>query len=291
VIRLLALLAASLPAPPSQGPPATPETSAQLSEGEKLFADRLDPAALDRAIETLSAEATDDPKTYRSRILLARAESFWVTLHDEATPEEASAHLAAGVRAAGEALALASPVYGKLAAGGKTLLGNLPSVEASGAEALYWIATDQHQLAAAHGLSWLLLEEGDLRKLFQRVVELTPGTWYGGAYLHLAELDLALPTGFGAGLDPVAAELATAVRLGPAMLETHLVWAGRWAVKAQSYRVFLRELALIRKADPTRDPVIQPENELTRRRAEQLAASANELFTRVAIGRADAGVP
>jgi len=279
VIWLLAWLAAT-PAPPSPSP------------GEQLFAQRLDPVALDRALEALADEAAKDPKGYRPRVLLARAEAFWTTEHEEATAEEAAAHLSTGVRAAGEALALVCPAYAKLSAEGKTLLGDLSTVEKPGAEALYWIAVDQHLLAAAHGLSWLLLEEGDLRRLFERVVDLAPATWYGGAYLHLAELDLALPTGFGAGLNPVAAELATAARLGPAMLETHLAWAGRWAVKAQDYRVFLRELSIIRKAPLDRDPAIQPENELTRRKAEELAAGAPELFTRVAMSSVrDAGSP
>ncbi len=286
MIALVTLLAAAVP------PPVAPAAPPPPSPGERLFAERLDPVALDRAIDALSGEAAADPRSYRPRLLLARAESFWASLHDDATPDEASAHLEAGVRAAGEALALASPAYAKLLGAGKTLLSNLAAVEPSGAEALYWIAADQHQLAAAHGLAWLLLEERELRKLFQRVVELAPGTWYGGAYLRLAELDLALPTGFGAGLAPVAAELATAERLGPALLEIHLVRAGRWAVKAQDYRVFQRELAVVHEADVDRDPAIRPENELTRRQAAALAADATELFTRLAIGRvADAGVP
>ncbi|MHB8416732.1 MAG: TRAP transporter TatT component family protein [Myxococcales bacterium] len=288
-IAWLPLLAAAFPAaptPPAESHASVPEPSA----GEQLFARRLDPVALDRAIDALADEAAKGPKSYRPRILLARAQSFWALLHEEATPDEASAHLEVGVRAAGEALALASPAYGRSAIAGKTLLDELAVIEPSGAEALYWLAADQHQLAASQGLAWLLLEEGELRRLFQRVLELAGGTWYGGASLHLAELDLALPTGFGAGLNPVAAELAGAARLGPAMLETHLVWAGRWAVKAQDYRVFLRELNLIRNAPTGLDPAIEPENDLTRRKAEELARSASELFTRVAIGRPDAGV-
>lgn len=195
------------------------------------------------------------------------------------------------MRAAGEALAGSSPRYGAALAKGRTLLAILSEVEPSGAEALYWIADDQHRLAASSGLPRLLLEEPELRRLFKRVIELAPGTYYGGAYLHLAELDLALPTGFGAGLVPVTAELASALRLGPNQLETHLVWAERWAVKAQDYRVFQREIAAIQKASLDAAPELRPENELVQRKAKKLVQSVSELFTRAAITSADGGTP
>jgi TRAP transporter T-component len=189
------------------------------------------------------------------------------------------------VRVAGEALAGSSPRYAAALAKGQTLLEVLPGIEAAGAEALYWIADDQHRLAASRGLARLLLEEPELRRLFKRVVELASGTFYGGAYLHLAELDLALPTGFGAGLVPVTSELLAAQRLGPTQLETHLVWAERWAVKAQDYRVFQREIAAVQKASLDAAPAIRPENELVKRKAQKLLQAVPELFTRAAIGQ------
>jgi hypothetical protein len=303
VIRPFALLLAGVAATSPAASPAPSldsgagATTAPAAQGasqdswERLCDHRLDPDALDEAIDELLAQAVADTQSYRARILLARAEAFWAELHADAAPEEIDAHLRTGVRVAGEALAASSPRYAVALAKGKTLLAMLSEVEPSGAEALYWIADDQHRLAAAHGLARLLLEEPELRRLFKRVNELVPGTFYGGAALHLAELDLALPTGFGAGLVPVAAELASALRLGPNQLETHLVWAERWAVKAQDYRVFQREIAAIEKASLDAAPEIRPENELVKRKAKKLMQSVPELFTRAAITSADAGTP
>jgi hypothetical protein len=289
VIRPLLLLLATVSAvPPDRG--ARADTSAKAG-WERLFDGRLDPDALDEAIDELLAQTVSDPKSYRARILLARAEAFWSELHPDAAPEEIDAHLRTGVRVAGEALAGSSPQYGAALAKGKTLLAVLSEVEPSGAEALYWIAEDQHRLAASHGLARLLLEEPELRRLFKRVVELAPGTYYGGAYLHLAELDLALPIGFGAGLVPATSELLGALRLGPNQLETHLVWAERWAVKAQDYRVFQREIAAIQKGSLDAAPEIRPENEWVKRKAQKLVQSVPDLFTRAAITSADGGTP
>ena len=296
MIRLLLLLAgvaASSPAPQDAGIESVAPAAQPVPQGasEQLFDKRLDPDALDEAIDQLLSETVSDPQSYRARILLARAEAFWSELHPDAAVEEIDAHLRTGVRVAGEALAGSSPHYAAALAQGKTLLAVLSEVEPSGAEALYWIADDQHRLAAAHGLARLLLEEPELRRLFKRIHELAPATFYGGAALHLAELDLALPTGFGAGLVPVTAELTNALRLGPNQLETHLVWAERWAVKAQDYRVFQREIAAIQKAPLDAAPDIRPENELVKRKAQKLLKSVPDLFTRAAITSADAGTP
>ncbi len=257
-----------------------------------LFEDRLDPASLDRAIAALSDAAVLSPADPGPRLKLAQAEAFWSDLHPDASPDDAGAHLQAGIQAAGEALALLSPRYGRRAEQGVGLLEALSDVEPSGAIALYWVAADQHRLAAVHGLAWLLLEEPELRRLFQRVVALDPGAWYGGALRHLAELDIALPIGFApADLAVPARELAEAEKLGPEDLSTHVVWAERWAVKAQDYRTFLRELDAVDRAPCDRAPELWPENELARRKARALRAEADVLFTRPARAAVAAPAP
>ncbi len=272
------LLAAAL----CLGAATTGGTEPTAASAERLFEDRLDPTVLDRSIDALATVATLSPADADTRLLLAQAEAFWADLHAQAPIAALDRHLSSGIAAAGEALSLLSPRYGRNARRGESLLAALAEVEPSGAEALYWLAADQHRLAAAHGLPWLLLEEPELRRLFRRVIELAPATWFGGAYRHLAELDLALPTGFGPGLTTAGQELDAAGRLGPGLLTNHLVRAERWAVKAQDYRTFLRELDVVDGPPPIETPEVWPENELCRRRARELRAAADDLFTRAA---------
>jgi len=252
------------------------------------FEARSDPAALDRLLAALTAAVGKSPRDADDRLLLARAESFWAELHSDAPAGEAIAHLAAGVKAAREALPVVSPAYADAAAKGRSLPETLAALEPAAAAALYWVAADQHQLAAERGLAALLLEADDLRRLFARVIELAPGTFHGGAYLHEAELALALPAGYSESLETAAADLAQAERLGPGWLRIDLVWAERWAVKAQDYGLFRKKLQRVLDGAPGADPDLGPENEIAKRKAKALLSSAQMLFTRAAIQRGEA---
>jgi len=252
------------------------------------FAERLDPAALDGIISGLTAVATKAPRDPQPRLQLARAQELWTELHGEATAADAIAHLSAGVESAREALALLSPGYVEAARQGRSLAQALQAIEPAGAIALYWIAADQHRLAAQRGLAALLLETDDLRRLFARVIELAPETFHGGAYLHEAELALAMPAGYAASLETASDDLAQAERLGAGWLRVDLVWAERWAVKAQDYGLFQRKLQKVLQSPADAQSDLAPENELAKRQAKALLASAQLLFTRAAIHRGEA---
>lgn len=253
----------------------------------------LEPAALDKLIADTQAAAAKAPLDARPRLALAQAESFWTELHAEA-PAPASSpeligHLTAGVEAAREALKLVSPGYAEAARQNQPLAKALQSIEPAGALALYWIAADQHQLAAQRGLAALLLEVDDLRRLFARVIELAPETFHGGAYLHEAELALAVPAGYATSLQTASEDLTQAERFGAGWLRIDLVWAERWAVKAQDYGLFKRKLQRVLAAPANTDIAIDvdlaAENELAKRKAKVLLATYQMLFTRAAIQR------
>jgi TRAP transporter T-component len=231
----------------------------------------------------LAAAQEANPGDVAVRLLRARAEAFWSDLHADAPPKDLAAHLSAGVEAAHGAVFLVSPAFARAAKRGKPLADCLRAMGPAGADALYWFGEDQHRLAAVHGLAALLLESQDLRLIFGRVAELAPQTYYGGPYRHLAELSLALPYGWSEGLKVTAAALQQAIVLGPGLLENHLVYAQRWAVKAQDYGRFRDELRQVLEAPEDLAPEIWPENELAKRKARQLLLQASELFTRAAM--------
>jgi hypothetical protein len=257
----------------------------------------LDPATLDKVIAESQAAAAKAPLDARPRLALARAEAFWAELHAEAQPPapapELIGHLTAGVEAAREALKLVSPGYAEAVRQNQPLAAALQAIEPTGAVALYWIAADQHQLAAQRGLTALLLEVDDLRRLFARVIELAPETFHGGAYLHEAELALAVPAGYAATLQTASEDLTQAARFGTGWLRIDLVWAERWAVKAQDYGLFKRKLQRALEAPPNIDIAIDAdlaqENELAKRKAKALLESYQVLFTRAAIQRGEGG--
>jgi hypothetical protein len=261
---------------------------AGAGESSASFSERLDPAALDRLLAELGAAAAAAPGDPDPRLLRARAEAFWVELHPEAKDAEAIAHLSAGVDAARSALGLLSPGYAEAARKNEPLVQALQAVEPAAATALYWVAADQHQLAAQRGLAALLLETDDLRRVFARVIELAPETFHGGAYLHEAELALAVPAGYAVSLETASGDLEQAERLGPGWLHVDVVWAERWAVKAQDYALFRRKLEKVLQSPPDADGDLGPENALARRKAKALLGSASVLFTRAALKRGEA---
>jgi hypothetical protein len=260
-----------------------------LEESLRLFEDRLDAASLDAALLGLTAAKQANPGDVSALLLLARAQAFWCDLHAGAPQQELAAHLEAGVEAAHAAVLLVAPGFARAAKRGLSLKDSLQTLGPSAAEALYWFGENQHRLAAVHGLAALLLEAADLRLIFGRVAELAPETYYGGPYRHLAELSLALPYGWSEGLKVSAAALQHAIALGPGLLQNHLVYAQRWAVKAQDYGRFRAELRLIAHAPEDLAPEIWPENELSKRAARELEGQGFELFTRAAILRASDG--
>lgn len=262
--------------------------AARADDAGHLFDERSDPAALEQALAAYTDAAARAPTDPDPRLRLARAEAFWVEAHEDALPSEAIPHLAIGVQAAREALRLLSPGYAEAGRQGFALPQALQAIEPGGALALYWIGADQHQLAALRGLSALFLETDDLRRIFARVIELAPETFHGGAYLHQAELSLALPAGYATSLQTAADALTQAERLGPGWLAVDLVWAERWAVKAQDYGMFKRKLQKILEAPVgPGEADLGPENELVRRRAKKLQGQAAALFTRSAIQKVD----
>ncbi len=265
--------------------------TARAEEPAAAFADRLDPAALDKVIADLKSAAARAPLDAQPRLQLARAESFWAELHADAKAKtavpELLSHLSGGVEAAREALTLLSPGYAAAARASRPLAQALEAIEPAAAPALYWVAANQHQLAAQRGLAALLLEVDDLRRLFARVIELAPETFHGGAYVHEAELALAVPAGYAASLDTAADDLTQAARFGTGWLRIDLVWAERWAVKAQDYGLFKRKLERVVESHAGDDADLGPENELARRKAKALQAASQVLFTRAAIRRGE----
>jgi hypothetical protein len=281
VILILLALAAGLDAAAlAAAPPPAPNDRAKLAE--KLFGQRADPIALEGALQAAIDAAAAAPGDAGIRLLLARAELFWCDLHPDADPGDASAHLKTGLLAADEALRLTSPGFRGAMAHGSDLVHSLASIEPKGAAALFWFAADQHRLCSVVGLRCLLVEADQLKGLFARVEELSPGFFYGGPERHLAELELALPLGFGAAMKGTAERLARSLRQGPGLLETHVAWAERWAVKAQDYARFKAELKLVLDASRDASPELRPENELAQRRAKALLDRSEELFTRPA---------
>jgi len=138
----------------------------------------------------------------------------------------------------------------------------------------------------------LLLEVDDLRRIFARVIELAPDTFHGGAYLHEAELTLALPSGYAGTLQTASEALTQAERLAPAWLAVDLCWAERWAVKAQDYGMFKRKLQKVLDSPLVAgDNELGPENDLTRKRALKLSTQGTLLFTRSAVQRVEPSAP
>ncbi|GEJ55860.1 TRAP transporter TatT component family protein [Anaeromyxobacter diazotrophicus] len=275
-LALALALAASAPAaPPAPGAGVAADAGqAALVAGRAAWADRADPARLDEALARFAEAARLRPDDAAPLLALARAQAF----RAEAAPRSAREAWGEVARAAERALRLAAPGFGEVVDGGGEPRAAAAKVDARGAEALYWLALGAMGGARARGMAAVLAVKDEARALMERAAELDERVDGGGPRRALGAWLATLPSAAGGGAAAARAQLERARGLGPDDQRTKVVEAETLAVLLQDRARFEALLGEVVAFDPARAPALAAENQLARRRAEELLARKERLF-------------
>ena len=262
--------------PPAQAPSSAPAVAqaaradprqALIRQGEEAFAQRSDPAQLERALAAWrDALALGDSPELRLR--LARAEHFAGQGLAGASRKEHFERGADQARRAARLLTakeLDDPCRGDSAA-------------KLAAPALYWLAENLDAYSREVGLLASAKERRQAMCLARQVAEAEPGYFHAGPLRLLGRLLAQAPTNLGGDAKASRAAFERAVAISPEFLANRVDLAATVAVKLQDVASFEAALSQVLEASAGQSPEIAPENSLAKRRAERLKGEQGALF-------------
>jgi len=274
VLPLAIALAGGAPQAAASLPTASDPGEAALAAARTAFAERGDPVRLEEAIARFTEAARLRPADPAPLLGLARAQAF----RAEATPRSAREAWGESARAAERALRIVSPGFGEVVDAGGAPRTAVARVGAPGAEALYWLALGAMGGARTRGMVAVLAVKDEARALMERAAELDERLDGGGPRRALGAWLATIPSAAGGGAAAARVQLERARALGRDDQRTKVVEAETLAVLLQDRARFEALLAEVVAFDPARAPALEPENQLARRRAEELLARKERLF-------------
>jgi hypothetical protein len=135
-----------------------------------------------------------------------------------------------------------------------------------------WIATSNEGPAAMADLPWV-------EALMDRVLQLDPGFYYGGAYLFKAILLAARPEQFGGNLVKAKEYFQKARDYGRGkFLMTDVYYAEYYARQTLNRDLFVSTLKRVLETPPDVEPELTLTNTLAQRKAKKLLTQVDEFF-------------
>jgi len=135
-----------------------------------------------------------------------------------------------------------------------------------------WIASSTEGAEAMADLPWA-------EALIERVLQLDPGYYYGGAYLFKAILSSARPEQFGGNLKKAEEHFQKAREYGQGkFLMTDVYYAQYYARQTLNRDLFVNTLKRVLESPAGVEPELTLANTLAQRRAKKLLAQADEFF-------------
>jgi hypothetical protein len=271
-LAALAAVVAAACAPKAPRPIVHPTATGGCSPahdeaGRAHWEARLDEAETRAALDAwwrATSACPADPARY---LAIARGDWFLAENHLARRGDKGAAYvslLADGAAAAEAGLAALAP--------GVAFHDGVDRLDASAAPLLYWWAQNAILAANAQGLWATMRVFQEVRRVMERVAEVDPDYWYGGADRYLGAFFASAPAIAGGDLERARAHLDAAVARAPAFLENLLVYAEVYAKAARDddlHRALLEEIVA---ATPPEDPAIGPEQAITQEKARSLLA-------------------
>ena len=226
----LALSCSRRPEEAVNRPPAAPGAPELVRRADELYALREDAGRAREAVALLRRARTLDEGDYGAHWKLARSLHYLGESLADAAERDAS--YSEGI-AAGQSAARVSPV---------------------GVEGHYWLGANLAGRTELQGVIGDLAAVGDVRREMEAVVAADEGYERGGAYLHLARVELELPRVLGGDPKRAVELLEKGLKLGDdnAALRLQLARAFLAARRREDAR---RELQLILAMEPHPDYV------------------------------------
>jgi len=243
VIVAVALSCSERPERPVKAPAAAPGAPELIRRADELYAGREDTGRAREAVALLRRARTLDENDYGAHWKLARSLHYLGETLSEADERDAS--YSEGI-AAGQAAVRLRP---------------------GGVEGHYWLGANLAGRTEVQGVIGDLAAVGDVRREMEAVVAADEGYERGGAYLHLARVEMGLPRVLGGDRKRPVELLEKGLRLA----------ADNTALRLQLARAFLaarrredarRELQTLLASEPHPDYV--PEHRRAVAEAERL---------------------
>jgi len=273
LLWILCLSAASCAAPAPGPTVRSPDgvAVADVRAGEAHWAARLEVAEARAAVVAWQRVADADPSDPAVQLALARACHFLAESH---RPDDRLAVLERGVAAAEAGLRARSPEFDRLRRLDAPFEQAIATLDAGTAPLLYWWAQLHMQVAREAGFAATVDAHRVVFAVMERVEVLDPDYWYAGADRYFAVVFAVVPAVAGGDLARSRVRFEAALARAPEFLETRLLYAVLYATAAGDDDLYRAQLAAIVDAPAGEDPAIEPEQELTRRRARALLAEA-----------------
>jgi TRAP transporter T-component len=268
--------AAESPPPPAARDAAPERFDEALSEGDREFALRGDPARLEAALRAYRLAAARRPGEAAAEVRLARAEAFRGL--GAQTPALAKEAWDGSARAAERALRKLSPAWAEAIDRGDDPAAAAARVDGPGGEALYLLAQGAMRGAQATGYAAVLAVKDSALVMMSRAAELDERVDAAGPHRALGAWRAALPVAAGGGAAASRAHFDRARALAPDDQIARVAEAETWAVLVQDEVRFDELLDGVLAFDLGRDPARAPENALAKRRAKDLLQRKARLF-------------
>ncbi|HET7826982.1 MAG TPA: TRAP transporter TatT component family protein [Anaeromyxobacter sp.] len=247
-----------------------------LAQGDRAFALRNEPARLEAALRAYRLAAEKKPGDPAAELRLARAEAFRAL--GAQAPAAAKEAWDASARAAEHALRRIAPAWAEAIDRGDDPAAAAARVDASGAEALYWLAQGAMRAAQATGYAAVLAVKDSALAMMARAAELDERVDAAGPHRALGAWRAALPVAAGGGAAAARAHFDRARALAPDDQLARVAEAETWAVLVQDEVRFEELLDGVLAFDLGRDPARAPENAIAKRRAKELLQRKARLF-------------
>jgi hypothetical protein len=155
---------------------------------------------------------------------------------------------------------------------GQTTIEDVPLLFGAGSVWGSWVANSPDGVEAMAELPWV-------EALMERVLQLDPGYYYGGAHLFKGILLSARPEQFGGNLKKADEHFQEALRLGQGkFLMAEVYYARYYARQRLDRELFVRTLNRVLQTPADQDPDLILLNTLAKQKARKLLEQVDEFF-------------
>ena len=256
------------------------DASALVEKGDGLWADRADRAKAEAAIKAWEEAAATDSTRADVQLKLTYAYYFLANAHLRWEEEPDDAQRAAfekGVVAGERAIKLQSPEFAKKIKDGAGWPEAVKSVPKAGVPSLYWYATNLGKWALLDGFTTILSHKDDVAAIMAHCESLDEGFFYAAPHRYFGVYRTKIPFP-GGDLPSSKKHFERAVKLAPSYLDTKVLFAESYAVKAQDEALFKKLLGEVIASKDDVNPDLIPETRNSKRVAKTLLENIEDYF-------------
>jgi hypothetical protein len=242
-----------------------------------LFKERHEKSKLEESIRLMEGVLAKE-KDYDLAITLSRA---WYLLAEHAeNNDQRLERYDKGVKAGEKAMGMIPVFAGQISTSAKEE-DAIKTINKENLDALYWTAANLARWAKFASFTKKISSKARVRYLWDRVYEIDPSFFYGGAYRFFGSYYALVPSITG-DQDPVKSGemFQKAVAAAPEYLETKILYAEAYCThaKIKNRELFKKLLNEVIQTDLKAYPDIYAENLIARGKAEKLMSEEQDLF-------------